>query len=256
VTREQAELAYAAHSQTWRQFATVLGGRVVDRDGVCVAMTFVDVPEYNPGLVVARPTDAAAAVRWGIEVRRTAGVPGGGYDVPTSRYPRVEKVFADLGYSVLTSRPMMVCPVEDVRGPRDTTLRVSPVTDERTRAAWIATQVAGFEAVEPVARATSVEALTTAPGSVYAVGWVGDEPVASATSVVSGRTVAVFGVTTVPALRGRGYGAAITAWVVEAGRRCGADLAWLQASAMGEPLYARMGFRPVEDYAVWTGPDG
>ena len=68
--------------------------------------------------------------------------------------------------------------------------------------------------------------------------------------------MAVFGVTTVPEHRGRGYGRAVTAAVVEAARRLGIGLAWLQASAMGEPLYREMGFRTVEDYAVWVGDDG
>ena len=58
-----------------------------------------------------------------------------------------------------------------------------------------------------------------------------------------------------PDARGRGYGAAVTAAAM---RQTGApaSLAILQASAMGRPVYERMGFRTVHAMAVFEEGGG
>jgi predicted GNAT family acetyltransferase len=61
-------------------------------------------------------------------------------------------------------------------------------------------------------------------------------------------------VATPPEHRGKGYGAAVTARAVLEGFGQGADLAGLQASALGEPVYRRMGFREVLRYLVLSRP--
>jgi N-acetylglutamate synthase len=57
-----------------------------------------------------------------------------------------------------------------------------------------------------------------------------------------------------PEHRGRGYGRAVTAKAVADGFEAGADLAWLQASQLGQPVYRAMGFRQVETYLVLGRP--
>jgi GNAT superfamily N-acetyltransferase len=55
--------------------------------------------------------------------------------------------------------------------------------------------------------------------------------------------------------RGRGYGEALTGAACEGARAHGCRLASLQASKMGRPVYARMGFEHVLDYAFFGPPD-
>jgi GNAT superfamily N-acetyltransferase len=257
MSQEQADVAYLSHSQSWRQMTTAVGGRCVDFDGVCVAMTGIPSPEWNPGLVVGASVDPGAAITWGIQVRRDAGIPGGGYDVPTARYPELERVFTEVGHRVLVSRPMMVLPVDDlVAAPAPPRLDLRPVLDERDLEAFRDVQQRGFGSDPVVARASSPWETVRLTETAYVVGWVGDEPVTSALGVTAAGAVAIFGVTTVPEHRGNGYGRAVTAAVTSAGARMGAHLAWLQSSEMGRPVYAAMGFRAVEDYVVWAGDDG
>ena len=59
----------------------------------------------------------------------------------------------------------------------------------------------------------------------------------------------IFNIATRPAYRGRGYGRAVTSRIVADGIARGADLAYLQSSPDGYPLYESMGFRTVE---TWT----
>jgi ribosomal protein S18 acetylase RimI-like enzyme len=54
--------------------------------------------------------------------------------------------------------------------------------------------------------------------------------------------------------RGRGLGAAITAHAANAGRARGCELASLQASPAGEPVYRRMGFTTVRHYLRYDLP--
>jgi GNAT superfamily N-acetyltransferase len=236
---------------------TAVGGRCVDLDGVCVAMTGIPSPAWNPGLVVGPSVDAPAAIEWGIRTRREHAIPGGGYDVPVARYPELEQVFTDIGHSVLVSRPMMVVAVDEiVDAPAPAGLELRPVLDERDLEAFRDVQQRGFGTEPEVASASSPWECVRLTESAYVVGWVGDEPVTSALGVTACGAVAVFGVTTVPEHRGNGYGRAVTAATVSAGARMGARLAWLQSSDMGQPVYAAMGFRAVEDYVVWAGADG
>lgn len=62
----------------------------------------------------------------------------------------------------------------------------------------------------------------------------------------------MFGVGVVEDARGRGIGAALT--VAAARSFPGVDLAWLMPTELAEPLYRRLGFRPVSSWEVWVRP--
>jgi GNAT superfamily N-acetyltransferase len=80
------------------------------------------------------------------------------------------------------------------------------------------------------------------------VGYVEHRPVTTATAYVDERFVGVYAVATTPEARGHGYGEAIT-W---AATLCRPDLpATLQASELGRPVYARMGYRSVAGFTVY-----
>jgi predicted GNAT family acetyltransferase len=72
--------------------------------------------------------------------------------------------------------------------------------------------------------------------------------------VRSDETAGVYNVVTVPAHRGKGYGAAVTWAVVAEGARRGCTHAVLQASETGYPVYRRMGFVDAGWYVELTGP--
>jgi GNAT superfamily N-acetyltransferase len=111
----------------------------------------------------------------------------------------------------------------------------------------------GFGMPQELAAAFIGEDLWARPGATVYVGYADGEPVVSGFSVRSGRTIGVFTIATDPAARGRGFGAAITGRVVADGAAAGCDVAALQASAMGRPIYERMGFRVVQEYDVYLG---
>jgi predicted GNAT family acetyltransferase len=78
-------------------------------------------------------------------------------------------------------------------------------------------------------------------------------PVAMAYVHLHEGAIGVFGVGTVERYRRRGIGTAVTAFAIaEVGE--GADLAWLQPTALGRGVYQAMGFRPVVQWQVWMLP--
>jgi len=84
------------------------------------------------------------------------------------------------------------------------------------------------------------------------VGMTEGRAVATAASVRTDATIGVYSVATAPEVRGRGIGTAMT-WHLLADADPGWDVAVLQASAMGRPIYERMGFSLVREFAELVG---
>lgn len=77
---------------------------------------------------------------------------------------------------------------------------------------------------------------------LHFVGRVEGEPVACASVMLGGGAAGLYDVATLPAARGRGYGAALSATALAAGRERGWRDAILHASPSGLPIYERLGF--------------
>ena len=103
-----------------------------------------------------------------------------------------------------------------------------------------------------VAKAATMEGVT------IHLGLVEGRPVARSMGVTQGGLVGVHNVYVPPSQRSQGYGAALTAAAIEAGRAAGATAACLEATVLGFPVYSGMGFRRYDDYlTVGTeGPPG
>jgi len=86
------------------------------------------------------------------------------------------------------------------------------------------------------------------------VAHVDGEAAGIAMTIVSDGVAGIYWVGTVERARGRGIGWAVTAAATSAGFDLGADVASLQASHMGRPVYERMGFETVHDYQLWMAP--
>ena len=83
------------------------------------------------------------------------------------------------------------------------------------------------------------------------IGRLDGRPVGTTVAIRSGDVSGVYAVGTLPAARRRGVGTALTWAAVAAGRAWGCDTIVLQASEMGFPVYAAMGFRTVVSYATF-----
>jgi GNAT superfamily N-acetyltransferase len=110
----------------------------------------------------------------------------------------------------------------------------------------------GFGSDPAVALGTACPDLLARSGCVVYVGYADGDPVVSGLGWRTGRTIGVYSIATVPSARRRGYGAAMTARVAADGVVEGCDVAALQASDMGRPIYQRLGFRTVVRYTAYV----
>jgi GNAT superfamily N-acetyltransferase len=83
------------------------------------------------------------------------------------------------------------------------------------------------------------------------VGYLGTRPVAAAEVCLAGGVAGLYSVCTLEAERRRGFGTALTARPLLDARDEGVPTAILQASAQGQPVYQRLGFRPVGQYVEY-----
>lgn len=117
---------------------------------------------------------------------------------------------------------------------------------------WVVAAGFGFDPV--LANGTACLGVLDRSECVVYVGYANGAPVASGLGWRTGRTIGVYSIATIPSGRRRGYGAAMTARVVADGVLAGCDVAALQASEMGRPIYERLGFRTVVRYAAYADP--
>jgi GNAT superfamily N-acetyltransferase len=156
-----------------------------------------------------------------------------------------------------TSTPGMVAfPIDRdaIAGHSAPGLEIRRVTDATGMEAHREVATAGFGADPAVALGTACPDLLDRPECVVYVGYSDGAPVISGLGWRSGRTIGVYSIATIESARRRGYGAAMTARVVADGVVAGCEVAALQASELGRPIYERLGFRTVVRYAAYVDP--
>lgn len=153
-----------------------------------------------------------------------------------------------LGFVVGRS-PAMVCdapPEPDLSSD----LEILEVEDGSTAAVFSDTLTSGFGYDE---RGLSLSGLVTADvvGDDRLRFWLGSvtgRAVAASWTAVSDGYTGVYGVATIPTMRRRGYGEALTRAAMNAAAHLPAAL---QSSQAGRPLYLKMGFREIAQFEVW-----
>ena len=255
MTPDTSERVAAGLARAWEINARAVGGTVHRIDGLVLALTEIADPQLNVAVVEREPEDAPAALD---EARRTFADRGFriGLDLPRGWHPEVERAAADLGMVVRVSRPGMAARVSALASaspPHGVEIsRLSP--DDDLQELW-AMQATVFGMRPDVVRAYLAPSLLQVPGIACFVARLDGRAVSSSLGVEIDGSVGVFGVATLPDVRGRGIGTAITAAAVDTARDR-ADLAWLQASEEGRRVYERMGFEVVSDWDVWVLPPG
>jgi ribosomal protein S18 acetylase RimI-like enzyme len=168
--------------------------------------------------------------------------------------PAVGETARALGYTAAERIPGMVANAGDLDPPAASELEVVRVetADGFARALVLAAE--GFGMPADLLAPLYVPEVTGQVGFEVYLGLVEGRDVTTAAGYAVEGDVGIFNVATPSEYRGRGYGAAVTSHAVREGFAAGADLAYLQSSAIGESVYRRLGFREVVSYVLHTRP--
>ena len=242
-------LAFGREIALWSRRGVVedVGGLMLYASGTDFPFVFNGVIRTDPTVTPAEVLDLADA--FFDELQR-------GYTVVTA--PWDEDVAAHVEEQGLWSfgtTPEMVCRqrLADVEPPAGIELRQA--TDEAAIADFVAVNSAAYSSLgmPPEALTDSVQLFDRVldPHIATVLASDGDQPVAAAQAALSHGIAGVFWVGTTEAARGRGLGEAVCRWVTNWAFDHGAAAQSLEASTMGEPIYARMGYEELYRYTSW-----
>lgn len=255
MSREVADRIAAGMVAAWEHRVRHLDDHVVRSEGgIVTCLSNLPPAEQNVALVEREPRDALGSLSRAERLFEAHGR-SFGIDVEAGRHPRMDRALRTFGLSLVVTRPAMAIRVEELEPPvLPAGVEVRRVTgpDELRAVAGIETAVFGTEPA--VAERLFSSGWLAVPGVRIYLAIRDGEPAGFAWTSLSRRAVGVFGVGTLPEHRRLGIGRAVTAFAAR--EAPGADLAWLQSSEMGRPLYASMGFEPAGDWQVWVRPLG
>jgi GNAT superfamily N-acetyltransferase len=229
------------------------GGELHEKDGLLVINTGLPAAVFN-NAIVTRPLAAPEQrLREAIDYYDACGLPfvvriREGLDPPS------EKACEALGLPYSDTVPgMALSPLRDAdAAPAGLEIRVARTNAEYDEFFRIVCDVFAFPM--DAARTIFTDALLHRDDSQWYLGYLDGVAVATSTLVATDRVAGIFNVATMPDARGRGIGEAMTWRCVQGGRELGCVMSALQASAMGRPVYERMGFRLVSPYRTFHRP--
>lgn len=182
---------------------------------------------------------AGLGLPWSIQFR---GEPG----------PEAERMAAGYGLTERITLPLMLYrPGSDRQAPpaRESAAARVRIAGQQDRADYTAALAAGMEAPPEIMTPFGSPEAFALPGGAPYLAREDGQVVSVGFGVFAEGITGIFNIATVPAYRRRGYGRAVSSRIVADGLARGADLAYLQSSPDGYPLYESMGFRTVE---TWT----
>jgi GNAT superfamily N-acetyltransferase len=234
------------------------GAKVIRAGGVVTILTGLPFDWFNQVLIEheeATPAGVLAGVaqarKWGdhFVVRLRDGIDD--RFIPTLTQAGLAPAGEETSTPGMVAFPINHDAIADHASPG---LEIRRVTDAAGIDAHRQAVTAGFGSHPTVALGTACPDLLDRPECVVYVGYADGDPVISGLGWRTGRTIGVYSIATIESARRRGYGAAMTSHVVADSLVAGCDVAALQASEMGRPIYERLGFRTVVRYMAYVDP--
>ncbi len=153
----------------------------------------------------------------------------------------------------------MVINLVELETPRfDAAVHTVRIEDEAGIQTWSRVLSEGFdvplEATQGFGQAVLSGGLNQTGWRLY-LAYVNDEPVAAATQYLGTQAAGIYNVATLPQARGKGAGSAVSYAALHEAREAGYHISTLQASQLGQPVYARLGFQEVCKFDLYIQRD-
>jgi GNAT superfamily N-acetyltransferase len=173
---------------------------------------------------------------------------------PDLRARLIARGFHPVGDTAAMARPLPGLPPID----QPEALEIRPVGDEADVVDYVGVILADRPEGAPPTGAAGAELrirhvtsrIALDPAPMRFVGRMDGRAVGTSRLSVVGGVAGVYGVVTVPDARGRGVGRAMTLTALHAGVALGMQIATLQATELGLPVYRRLGFEEYYRYEL------
>jgi ribosomal protein S18 acetylase RimI-like enzyme len=251
VPRELADRIAAGVAAAWRNRVRHLDGHVLgSRDGLLVCLSMLPADDQNVTVIGHEPEDALAALRWAERLVESQGRTFG-VELEPGRHRSVDLAVRELGMGVVVARPALAVRLADLAPPAPPEgVAIRRVVDPAELAMVAGLEMRAFGTEPDVAERMLGPSMLGATGIRVVLATLDGAPAGFAWTNLHEGAVGVFGVGVAPEVRHRGIGRAVTAFAAHDSSN--ADLAWLQPTEMGRPLYEAMGFEPVSEWEVWV----
>ncbi len=244
----------------YRQFACIPGSEVLETEDVLRCYTGALHPVANIATRFLATSDKfAQTVSDCTRYFRDKGCPFAVFLGPCSRPANAANVLSSLGYSLASSMPGMSIGSDSglftVR-PTDG-LEIREPSTELEISEWIKTCSIGSNM--PLQVLDLMRPLVQHPENSSSrvrlfTAYIDRDPVGTSLLHLNDESGGIFCVSVLSEFRNQGIGAAVTARAVNYTRESGCQFATLQASAMGEPVYRRLGFTCQGTFDLWMIP--
>jgi len=231
--------------------ANARGGEVFESRELLLTNSKSPFAEFNqcfikrPGYKLQRACDKAQAHFAG------TGVP---FRLQFSaEFPEAARELERRGFVAAPAVPGMALEPARLVAPEVPGLRVRQVDDAAGLQHYQRVTFESFGYPVELAALAHTEDLLALPHVALFVGYLDEQPVCSSALLVTANLAGIYWVGTLASARKRGLGAAITAHAARTGFARGCTAACLQASAMGAPVYRRMGFTTEREYLRYDG---
>jgi GNAT superfamily N-acetyltransferase len=260
VTQEAADLNLVTH-MTWVQ-SRLAGGYVEQGDELVLSDSGLPSETFNFVTRARMETGVETAISRVTGYFASAGRPFSWWLGPADRPADLGRALLDAGFTAAESEVAMAADLEFLAAgdPAPAGLRIERATT--------AAQIRDFgrvcaanwtppdgEVLRFYRIAAPLLRRRGCPIRLY-VGYLGEEPVATAELTVSEGAVGLYNIATLAAHRRKGFGTALTLRPLLDAREEGHALAVLQASEQGQGVYARLGFKETGWYTEYQLPRG
>ena len=232
-------------------FETIMGSsdgsEAFEKDGVLITNAGLDVQNFNVAFITKNLSNPADSIRGLIDYYGDKKQPFI-VRVPVDLDPYVSSTLNRLGLENSSPVLSMAMPMSMSAGETNQSvdIEINVVTGDEGFDEHRRTCALGFE--NPAIESVMSSDLVDHPLSRWFTGYVNGQPVATSLLFQTGRMAGIYNVATLKEFRRRGIGEAMTWAAVNAGRANGSEYACLQPSALGEPIYKRMGFKTISRY--------